>query len=203
MARKPTRIAPPAIIAQAASALYAQCEQIADEERRQLAINAVTKAFNQLMDGVRIDREPDGTFVFPSRSRAGLSHHVNGVCDCEAWVDNKEPCWQRAGKQMVLIIEDAARPDPIPTAPPPAAPVSPPPPPAPRGPGRNPLPALAAPAAIDAPTIPTQGKAIIFDDETRDFAMFYDGALIGYRARYRQAEQDLDDYVYLHLRHAI
>lgn len=142
MARKPTRIAPPAIIADAASALYAQIAASpgVSEADRPLWENAVTKAFVQLMDGVRFDREEDGTFVFPSRSRAGLAHFVNGTCDCEATAEQGQPCWHRAAKRLVMIIEEGARPDPTaaaaPRAPVQAAPAPTPAAP-PAGPGRN------------------------------------------------------------------
>jgi hypothetical protein len=139
MARKPTRIAPPAIIAQAAATLYAQIAAspaIPDAER-ELYINATTKAWNQLMDGVKFEREDD-EFIFPSRTRAGMAHRVNGTCDCEASAEQGQPCWHRAAKKLVLIMEAPTTPRPAAATPPPAAPVAPPPPPAPRGPGRNP-----------------------------------------------------------------
>lgn len=142
MARKPQRIAPPAIIADAARALYGQVAAstgISDEDRT-LYENAVTKAFAQLMEGVRFDREDDGTFVFPSRSRSGLAHRVNGTCDCEASAEQGQPCWHRAAKRLVLLIEDATRAEPAPAAPqlaePQPQPVAPAPQPA-AGPGRN------------------------------------------------------------------
>lgn len=132
MARKPQRIAPPAIIAQAAATLYAEIAAttaIADAER-ELFVNATTKAFNQLIDGVRFEREEDDTFVFPSRTRSGMAHRVNGTCDCEASAEQGQPCWHRAAKRLVLIIEA-----PPSAAAPPSAPATPPPP---RGPGRTP-----------------------------------------------------------------
>ena len=117
MASKPQRIAQPAIIAQAASALYGQIAasaKITDAERH-LWENAATKAFNQLMDGVRFTREGKD-FIFPSRTRSGISHRVNGTCDCEASTEQGHPCWHRAAKRLVLLIEDATAP---------AAPVAP------------------------------------------------------------------------------
>jgi hypothetical protein len=160
MARKPSRIAPPAIIADAASALYAQvaaCAAVSDEDRT-LYENAITKAFAQLMDGVRFDREDDGTFVFPSRSRSGLAHRVNGTCDCEASAEQGQPCWHRAAKRLVLLVEYSTLPDPAPAAPvpdpaPAPAPVpTPAPTPAPllqpaAGPGRNTVTRAPQPAA--------------------------------------------------------
>ena len=134
MSSKPQRIAPPAIIAQATSVLYVQiaaCSKVSDENRH-LYENAVTKAFNQLMDGVRFTRE--GTdFIFPSRTRNGLSHRVNGTCDCEASSEQGHPCWHRAAKRLVLLIEDATA-STAPAAP--AASAAPAAPAAPRGPGR-------------------------------------------------------------------
>jgi hypothetical protein len=106
MASKPQRIAPPAIIAEAASALYAQiaASPTIDDAERPLWENAVTKAFNQLIEGVRFERNEDD-FIFPSRTRSGMAHHVNGVCDCEASAEQGQPCWHRAAKRLVLIME--------------------------------------------------------------------------------------------------
>jgi hypothetical protein len=77
------------------------------EQRHELWNNAAVKAFNQLYEGIRFDRDDDGTFIFPSRSRSGLAHHVNGTCDCEAYADHSppEPCWHRPAKAMVLGAE--------------------------------------------------------------------------------------------------
>jgi hypothetical protein len=89
------------------------------DARRELWNNAAVKAFNQLYDGIRIDRDDDGTFIFPSRSRGGLSHHVNGTCDCEAAVEQHAPCWHRPAKAMALGVEQATFTS---AAPPPPAP---------------------------------------------------------------------------------
>ena len=134
MSSTPQRIAPPAIIAQATSVLYVQIAasaKITDAERH-LWENAATKAFNQLMDGVRFTR--DGTdFIFPSRTRNGMAHRTNGTCDCEASTEQGHPCWHRAAKRLVLLIEDATA-STAPAAP--AASAAPAAPAAPRGPGR-------------------------------------------------------------------
>lgn len=89
------------------------------DERRELWNNAAVKAFNQLYEGIRFDREDDGTFIFPSRSRGGLAHHVNGTCDCEACVEQRAPCWHRPAKAMAIAVEQATF---TTAAPPPPAP---------------------------------------------------------------------------------
>lgn len=167
MTFRPKRIAAPAIIADAASALYAQCDAMQDAKLKGLAINAITKAFTQLMDGVRFDKdEATGDFIFPSRSRSGLAHRVNGTCDCEA-AEEKRPCWHRAARRLIEMIEQHEW-DTL---------VQPPP-------------------ADDDQRTAKPGKAIIYDEETSDYTMYYDGAYIGSRATYSQAEQDLNAHVY-------
>jgi hypothetical protein len=44
-------------------------------------------------------------------------------------------------------------------------------------------------------------KEIVYDRETRDFAMYLDGRLVGYRASYHEAEIALDQIVYEALTH--
>lgn len=39
-------------------------------------------------------------------------------------------------------------------------------------------------------------KEIIFDAETRDFAMYLDGELVGFARTYQEAEVTLDQLVY-------
>jgi hypothetical protein len=39
-------------------------------------------------------------------------------------------------------------------------------------------------------------KAIIYDPETRDFAFYLDGELIGFAKTYQEAEATLDEIVY-------
>lgn len=39
-------------------------------------------------------------------------------------------------------------------------------------------------------------KSIIFDAETRDFAMYLDGELVGFARTYQEAETTLDALVY-------
>lgn len=114
------RIASPLMIAQQLTTVLATIEH-ADmtDARRELWNNAAVKAFNQLYDGIRIDREDDGTFIFPSRSRGGLAHHVNGTCSCEAAVEQHAPCWHRPAKAMALGVEQATFTS---AAPPPPAP---------------------------------------------------------------------------------
>lgn len=50
-------------------------------------------------------------------------------------------------------------------------------------------------------TIVPQGKYIAYDRETEDYAAYYDGQLLGYRATYAQAEQLADEHAYRVLRH--
>lgn len=90
-----------------------------NDQRRELWNNAAVKAFNQLYEGVRFDRDDSGTFTFPSRTRGGITHHVNGTCDCEACAEQRAPCWHRPAKAMVLGAERAmfvAAPEPPPAA---------------------------------------------------------------------------------------
>jgi len=108
MTFRPKRIAPPRIIADAASALYGQIDLMKDEEQRARYINAITKAFNQLMDGVRFEKHDDGTYAFPSRTRNGKNHHVNGTCDCEA-SEGGNVCWARAARRLIEMIAEVER----------------------------------------------------------------------------------------------
>jgi hypothetical protein len=39
-------------------------------------------------------------------------------------------------------------------------------------------------------------KAIVYDPETRDFAMYLDGELVGFARTYQEAEVTLDQLVY-------
>lgn len=39
-------------------------------------------------------------------------------------------------------------------------------------------------------------KEIIFDTETRDFAFYLDGELVGFARTYQEAEETLDELVY-------
>lgn len=112
MNRTITRIAPASIIADAAAQLLATIERRSDldEQRQARACNAVMKAVNQLYEGVNIVRDGDD-FIFPSRSRTGISHRVNGTCDCEAAAEQGQPCWHRAAKRLVLMVEEAQRAD--------------------------------------------------------------------------------------------
>jgi hypothetical protein len=52
------------------------------------------------------------------------------------------------------------------------------------------------------PEPPTSGKAIVYDPETRDFAMYLDGELAGFARTYQEAEATLDSLVYEQLRRA-
>src|SRR5947207_1569334 len=97
MTYKPKRVASPSIIADAVSAVsgWIEASTKIDERTRELWYNAIAKAYAQLMNGVRIDRA-GADFIFPSRTRTGLTHHVNGRCDCEAEEKGKVICWHRA-----------------------------------------------------------------------------------------------------------
>ena len=111
MTYKPKRVAPPSIIADAAGVLHAMTEQSSqiDDTARDLWHNAIQKAHNQLMDGIRYEQLEDGAYLFPSRTRSGASHRTNGSCDCEAYTEHKppRPCWHRAAKRMIELIVDA------------------------------------------------------------------------------------------------
>ncbi|GAB4424434.1 MAG: hypothetical protein OHK0015_03170 [Chloroflexi bacterium OHK40] len=39
-------------------------------------------------------------------------------------------------------------------------------------------------------------KAIIYDPETRDFAMYLDGELVGFARTFQEAETTLDELIY-------
>jgi hypothetical protein len=39
-------------------------------------------------------------------------------------------------------------------------------------------------------------KAIVYDPETRDFAMYLDGDLVGFARTYQEAEETLNELVY-------
>lgn len=103
------RIASPRMLAQQLVAVFDSIERgDMTDARRELWNNAAVKAFNQLYEGIRIERDDDGTFLFPSRSRGGLVHHTNGTCDCEAAVEQHAPCWHRPAKAIALGVEQAA-----------------------------------------------------------------------------------------------
>lgn len=101
------RIAQPHQIYSVASVISSsieQCTRIADAERDRW-FNALAKASAQLLEGVRFEQDDTG-FVFPSRTRTGIAHHVNGNCDCEAAEDG-QPCWHRAAAKMLQLLLDA------------------------------------------------------------------------------------------------
>lgn len=50
-------------------------------------------------------------------------------------------------------------------------------------------------------TTPTFTREIKFDRETRDFAMYLDGELVGYARTYHEAEVTLDELVHTILTH--
>jgi hypothetical protein len=106
MTYKPKRVAAPRLIFDAASALAGQVEASSqiDDANRDRWYNAIAKATGQLMDGTRYEITGD-EMVFPSRTRSGLSHRVNGVCDCEAG-EQGDPCWHRAAKRMIAMIAE-------------------------------------------------------------------------------------------------
>jgi hypothetical protein len=52
---------------------------------------------------------------------------------------------------------------------------------------------LAAP--LLPPAIPAEGKHIIYDRETRDYAMYLDAQLIGFARTHHEAETSLDELV--------
>lgn len=107
MAHQPRRIATPHqiyAVASIVSSYVEHCSAIADADRNRW-FNAVAKATAQLLDGVRFEQDEEG-IIFPSRTRTGLAHHVNGTCDCEAAEDG-QPCWHRAAARMIRIIANA------------------------------------------------------------------------------------------------
>jgi hypothetical protein len=48
---------------------------------------------------------------------------------------------------------------------------------------------------------PVPAKEIVYDRETRDYAMYLDGQCVGYARSYHEAETELDRIVYEQLRH--
>lgn len=100
----PARLAPPAIIADAASVLYARYAHLADAPRERY-YRAITKAFTQLIDGC-LPRREGNALIFRSRSRArtGLTYRVvEDVCSCEA----TSVCWHLMGAELAELIADA------------------------------------------------------------------------------------------------
>lgn len=51
------------------------------------------------------------------------------------------------------------------------------------------------PAPLTPPAIPAEGKYIVYDRETGDYAMYLDAQFIGYARTYHDAEVTLDDLV--------
>jgi SWIM zinc finger len=109
MTYRPKRIAAPRLIFDAASALVGQVEASGriDDDDRDRWYNAITKAAGQLMDGTRFEQDGDD-LLFPSRTRSGIAHRVNGTCTCEAG-EKGDPCWHRAAKRMIALIVDVER----------------------------------------------------------------------------------------------
>ena len=109
MTFSPKRIALPRLIFDAASAIAGQVEAHPriPENQKDRWYNALMKATGQLMDGVRFEHSSEET-VFPSRTRSGLSHRVNGYCTCEA-AENGAVCWHRAARAMIILVEDVER----------------------------------------------------------------------------------------------
>jgi hypothetical protein len=93
-----------------------QSTRIADTQRDRWYA-ALTKAVGQLMDGIQVERHGD-EMTFPSRTRSGISHHVDGHCTCEAG-EKGDPCWHRAARQLILLLEDAQKDDILPPPHPP------------------------------------------------------------------------------------
>lgn len=54
---------------------------------------------------------------------------------------------------------------------------------------------------MTAITNPVPAKEIVYDRETRDYAMYLDGQCVGYARSYHEAETELDRIVYEQLRH--
>lgn len=54
----------------------------------------------------------------------------------------------------------------------------------------------------DAPVIPSTGKHFRFDPETRDYALYLDGQLVGFKSNPEAAEAELDRLQYEHLSRA-
>src|SRR4051812_35217512 len=98
-----TKIAPPSIIAQAGTALL---EQIAARSSidQEAAANAVGKAMEQLIAGVRHRRE-GAIFFFTSRSREGRIEHRTDrhSCSCEAGREGIA-CWHRAARHLIITL---------------------------------------------------------------------------------------------------
>jgi hypothetical protein len=98
-----TKVAPPSIIAQAGAALL---DQIAARNSidQEAAANAVGKAMEQLIAGVRHRRE-GAVFFFASRSREGRIEHRTDrdTCSCEAGREGIA-CWHRAARHLIITL---------------------------------------------------------------------------------------------------
>jgi len=98
-----TRVAPPAIIAQAGAELLAQITTRPSIDR-DAAANAIGKAMEQLIAGIPYRREGP-IFFFPSRSRKGRIEHrtERDSCSCEAGQDGI-PCWHRPARYLIIVL---------------------------------------------------------------------------------------------------
>ena len=98
-----TKVAPPSIIAQAGAELLAQIEKRPGIDQH-AAANAVGKAMEQLIAGVRHRRE-GAVFFFASRSREGRIEHRTDrdSCSCEAG-QKGIACWHRAARHLIITL---------------------------------------------------------------------------------------------------
>jgi hypothetical protein len=64
------------------------------------------------------------------------------------------------------------------------------------------LPIMSTNRIIAAPAVASAGKHIAYDPETRDYAMYLDGQLVGFARTYHEAEITLDQLVYDQLTHS-
>jgi hypothetical protein len=98
-----TKVAPPSSIAQAGAVFL---DQIAARSGidQEAAANAVGKAMEQLIAGVRHRRE-GAIFFFASRSREGRIEHCTGwsTCSCEAG-QKAIACWHRAARHLIIVL---------------------------------------------------------------------------------------------------
>jgi hypothetical protein len=74
--------------------------------------NALNKGFDLLLasDAIAVVFGPMGGILLariPSQSEPGLTHTVNGHCDCEAGARGK-PCAHRAAKRLLSIASEQA-----------------------------------------------------------------------------------------------
>lgn len=85
------------------SAVVDQAIQKAADHPRWL--NAINRAVAELVENPYLDRQ-DGHLLIASSSSSKI-YAANGVCQCLAYQNGKQPCWHRAAARLVRLHDEA------------------------------------------------------------------------------------------------